>query len=194
MEYGSQPGVSEQRQEVTRLLAAHHEGDRDAFDELVPMVYAELRRIAHGQLNRGRPDRDLDTTALVHEAYFKLVDESRVDWQSRSHFFAIAARTMRRIIVDFARKKNAAKRGGGESAVEFDPNRIGIERQAEMLIALDGALSGLTEVDPRLTEVVEYRFFGGMTVEEIAQALDVSSRTIERDWKRAKAWLMVELT
>ena len=193
MDYGAEPQVSVPREEVTRLLAAHHGGDREAFDELMPLVYRELRRIAHGQLNRGRPDRDLDTTALVHEAYFKLVDESRVDWQSRSHFFAIAARTMRRIIVDFARKKNAAKRGSGESAVEFDPNRIGIERQAEQLIALDDALTKLAEIDPRLTEVVECRFFGGMTVEEIAQALDVSSRTIERDWKRAKAWLMTEL-
>jgi len=193
MNYGAEPEVSLQREEVTRLLEAHHGGDREAFDELVPLVYRELRRIAHGQLNHGRPDRDLDTTALVHEAYFKLVDESRVDWQNRSHFFAIAARTMRRIIIDYARKKNAVKRGSGESAVELDPNRVGVSRQAEMLIALDDALSGLAEIDPRLTEVVECRFFGGMTVDEISQALDVSSRTIERDWKRAKAWLMTEL-
>ena len=185
---------SRSRKRSTRLLKAHHGGDRDAFDDLVPIVYRELQGIARGQLRRGRPDRNLDTTALVHEAYFRLVDEQRVDWQDRSHFFAIAARTMRRIIVDAARKRNAAKRGGGNTDLELDPSRIGIDDQAEMLVALDKALEDLSAVDPRLTQVVEWRFFGGLTMDEIARARDVSTRTVERDWKRAKAWLLVELS
>lgn len=180
-------------EEITRLLVAHRGGDKAAFDELVPMVYRELRDIARGQLRSQRPGDTLDTTSLVNEAYLKLVGESGVEWQSRTHFYAIAARTMRRILIDYIRKRTAQKRGGGVVDLELDPNRIAIDEQAEALLALDRALDELSGFNGRLTQVVEYRFFGGMSEEEIAEALDVSVRTVRRDWSRAKAWLMTEL-
>lgn len=186
-------GGREIQENITELLVAHGEGDKDAFDRLVPAVYRELRRIARGQLRSERPGQTLDPTALVNEAYVKLVDESGVEWQSRSHFFAIAARTMRRILIDHIRRRTAQKRGGGVAPLELDAERIAVDEQAEVLLALDRALENLSSINDRLTRVVEYRFFAGMNEEEVAEVLGVSVRTVRRDWVQAKAWLLEEL-
>lgn len=179
--------------QITELLIAHRDGDRDAFDRLLPMVYDDLRRIARSQLRRIRPGETLNTTALVHEAYVKLVDQAKVPWGDRSHFFGIAARAMRQIIVDYARERGAQKRGGGKHHVPLDENQIAIEEQAEMLLALDTALDRLNALSERLTRVVECRFFGGLTEEETATTLGVSKRTVQRDWIKAKGWLRKEM-
>ena len=175
------------------MLLAHGAGDEDAFAQLLPMVYQDLRRIAHRQLRRGRPGQTLNTTGLVHEAYLKMVDQSRVSWQDRGHFFAISARAMRQIIVDYARQRLAAKRGGGQPHDPLDENQIAIEEQADWLLAIDEALSRLAKMDARLTKVVECRFFAGLTEEETAEALEVSVRTVQRDWMRARGWLREEM-
>ena len=180
-------------QDVTRLLRAHHDGDREAFDQLVPLVYQRLRRIARGQLARGRRGQTLDTTSLVHEAYFQMVEETGVEWQNRSHFYAICARAMRRILVDFARKRNAQKRGSGKANLTLEPERIAVERQAEQVLAVDLALEGLASFNERLARLVECRYFAGLTEEETAGALGISLRTAQRDWARARAWLLKEL-
>lgn len=180
--------------EITRLLQAHHGGDREAFDALVPLVYERLRRIARGQIRRGGRGRTLDTTSLVHEAYVQLVDETGVDWQDRGHFFAISARAMRRILVDYARERTALKRGGGLPDLTLEPGRHGVAGQAEEVLAVDRALDGLAEFNERLARVVECRYFAGMTEEETAQALGSSLRTVQRDWARARAWLRKELS
>ena len=179
--------------EITRLLQAHHEGDREAFDLLVPMVYERLRQIARGQLARGGRGELLDTTALVHEAWVQLVDETGVDWQDRGHFFAICARAMRRLLVDFARRSSAGKRGGRQPDLTLDPALAGFEQQAELALAVDDVLERLAQSKPRLAQVVECRFFAGMSEEETAEALEVSLRTVQRDWMRARAWLAREL-
>lgn len=178
---------------ITRLLRAHHEGDREAFDELVPLVYDRLRRIARGQRARGGRGQTLDTTALVHEAYFRLVDETGVAWQDRSHFFAVCARAMRRILVDYARERTARKRGSGNPDLTLEPERLGVERQAEQVLAVDRALQSLASFNERLARLVECRYFAGLTEEETAEALGVSLRTVQRDWTRARAWLLKEL-
>lgn len=178
---------------ITRLLRAHAEGERDAFDELMPLVYSRLRAIAHGQLSRSRRTLTLDTTALIHEAYVHLVDERGVAWQDRSHFYAICARAMRRIVVDAARRRGAAKRGRGLAHLPLEPGLAGIDAQADLVLAVDQALTRLASFNPRLERVVECRYFAGMTDEETAQALGTSLRTTQREWRRARAWLQKAL-
>jgi RNA polymerase sigma-70 factor (ECF subfamily) len=179
--------------EITRLLKAHHAGDRDAFDRLVPIVYDRLRALARRQMARERPGRMLSATGLVHEVYLQLVDETGVEWRDRSHFFAICVRAMRRILVDYARRRTAQKRGGGQPELALDPERVAVEHQAEVLLAVDQALDRLSAFNERLGRLVECRYFAGMTEEETAETLGVSLRTVERDWPRARAWLQKEL-
>ena len=180
--------------EITELLIAHREGDRAAFEKLIPLVYPDLRRLAHAQLNRGRPGQTLNTTALVHEAYLKLVDQPRVSVNDRNHFFCLAARVMRQIVVDFARRRAAAKRGGGKIDLSLEEIQVSVQAQAESMLAIDQALKGLSELNERLTQVFECRFFGGMSEQETADALDLSLRTVQRDWMKGRAWLRRELT
>jgi RNA polymerase sigma factor (TIGR02999 family) len=186
--------VDEDRGRITHLLQAHRRGDRAAFDQLVPLVYDRMRRIARGQLARSGRGRTLDTTALVHEAYMQLAEETSVDWQGRTHFFAICARAMRRILVDYARERTALKRGGGVPNLSLDAEQLGAEQQAELVLAVDRAVERLAALSGRLVQVVECRYFAGMTEEETATALGSSLRTVQRDWMRAKAWLRKELT
>ena len=185
--------LSEPKHDITQLLQAHGRGEEGAFDQLMPMVYDDLHRIAKRQLRRNQRGDTLNTTGLVHEVYLKMVDQARATWQDRSHFFAISAHAMRQIIVDYARQRLAAKRGGGQVHTDLDENRIAIEEQADWLIALDQALGRLAKIDKRLARIVECRFFGGLTEEETATALDVSVRTVQRDWRRARGWLKVEM-
>lgn len=180
--------------EITYLLQRHHAGDRDAFDRMVPLVYDQLRAIAHRQLARGGPrGLMLDTTSLVQEAYLQLVDEDGVDWQNRGHFFAICARAMRRIMVDDARRRLAAKRGGDAVEVTLQPDMVSADDSPEQVLAIDDALGKLAEFNPRLARLVECRYFAGMTEEETAEALETSLRTVQRDWMRARAWLLKAL-
>ncbi len=179
------------------MLVAFREGDRRAFDRLVPLVYEDLRRIARRHLRGAPSGRTLNTTGLVHEAYLKLVDQSRAEFVDRGHFLAVAACAMRQIVISNARRRSAAKRGGGERAVTLEEERIVAGSAAaddpDWLLALDRALSRLGERNERLARVVECRFFAGLSEEETAQALDVSLRTAQRDWMRARAWLKEEL-
>lgn len=179
--------------EITRLLQAHHRGEREAFDRLVPLVYDRMRRIARGQLARQGRGHTLSTTALVHEAYVQLVAETGVNWQDRSHFYAICARAMRRILVDYARRRHARKRGGSAAHVALDDEIAGTGHPAEVILAVDSALDRLAAFNPRLAQVVECRTFAGLTEEETAQALNTSLRTVQREWTRARAWLRKEL-
>lgn len=179
---------------TTDLLARAHAGDREAFDLLYSRLYEDLREIARQQRRKGRSRETLNTTSVVHEAYHRLVDETGVSWECRAHFFAIAARTMRRVIVDYARERGALKRGGGKRHVTLSPEGIGVERQIEDLVAIDEALATLAAFDERLERVAECRLFGDLTHEETARALDVSPRTVQRDWRRARAWLQRELS
>lgn len=182
------------RGQVTNLLQEWGEpGERDIFERLLPLIYDDLHRIAHRQLGRERIGHTLSTTALVHEAYLRLVDQSRARWTDRVHFFAVAARVMRRVLVDYARRYRAAKRGGGAPHVDLDQAEVPLDERSETLIALDAALDRLAGLNPRLSQVVECRFFGGMTEEETAEALGVTDRTVRRDWVKAKAWLSREL-
>lgn len=180
---------------VTALMQAHRDGVPGAFGQLVEVVYPELRRVARQQLRHGRPDPPvLDTTGLVHEAYLKLVDQEVLDARDRGHFLAIAARAMRQVIVDHARTRQAAKRGGGAPHGTLDERTGSVQAQADHLLAVDEVLGRLANEDPRLLQVVECRFFAGYTESETAEALDVSTRTVERDWLRAKAWLRERLS
>ncbi len=179
--------------EITNLLIAHRDGDRQAFEDLVPLVYEDLRRIARRQLGRHRAQGTLNTTALVHEAYLKLVDQTRVEVNDRNHFFAIAARAMRQIIIDYARKRNAQKRGGGVRPISLDKVQIAVTEQAEMLLTIDSALERLSALNERLTRVFECRYFAGLSEQETADALAMSLRTVQRDWMKGKAWLRREL-
>jgi RNA polymerase sigma factor (TIGR02999 family) len=179
--------------EVTQLLQDLAGGDRSVVDSLFPIVYSQLRRQAQGQLRGERKDHTLNATALVHEAYLKLIDQTRVEWQNRAHFFAIAAQAMRRILINYANQRLAQKRGGGAVIATFDEGLVARESRAEELIALDQALERLRELNERQSKVVEYRFFGGLTQEEIAAVLDVSEPTVRRDWRLARAWLSREL-
>jgi RNA polymerase sigma factor (TIGR02999 family) len=178
---------------ITRLLQGLREGQRAAMDELMPLVYDELRRTAKRQLARRRPGDTLDTSALVHEAYLKLAGSGRTAWNDRAHFFAVAATAMRHVIIDYALKKRAAKRGAGRRRVFLDEGRLMPEEQAEELVALHEALERLARLNVRLSRVVECRFFAGLSVPETAAALGYSPRTIDRDWQKAKAWLYREL-
>jgi RNA polymerase sigma factor (TIGR02999 family) len=172
---------------ITSILVAYRHGQPDAFDRLVSLVYPELRRIARRQLRPWRPGLSLDTGAVVHDAYVKLVDQTKVEWQDRNHFFAIAARVMRQVIIDYARKRHAQKRGGGN--VPLGDREVAIQAQAHELLELNELLGRLEAEDPRLLQVVECRFFAGYSETETAKALGVSTRTVERDWLRARAWL-----
>jgi RNA polymerase sigma factor (TIGR02999 family) len=174
---------------ITALLQSMREDDREAFDRLLPLVYPELRRIAHRELRRVGGARTLNTTALVHEAYLRLVDQSRAEWQDRFHFFAVSSRAMRQILVDQARRRGAAKRGGGGPPLPLDEGLAQAAGRPAEFLALDEALSRLGLVSDRLAQVVELRFFGGLSVEEIAQALGRDERTVRRDWEKARAIL-----
>jgi RNA polymerase sigma factor (TIGR02999 family) len=176
--------------EVTQLLLAWRAGDAAALERLVPLVHAELRRIARGFMRKERAGHTLQTSALVNEAYLRLIDARRVAWQNRTHFFAISASLMRRILVDAARERQARKRGGSDERVVLDEGLIAGPRRNEDLVALDEALSALAAVDERKSKVVELRFFGGLNETEIAEALQVSPETVRRDWRLAKSWLL----
>ncbi len=179
--------------DVTRLLRRIREGDRDAIEDVFPLVYDELKRIARHQLARERSGHTLNTTGLVHEAYMRLMDRESIAWQDRAHFRAVASRAMRRILVDYARRRGAVKRGGGMNRLTLEENHIVIDDQAELLLSLDQALDRLAHRSQRLSTVVEYRFFGGLLEEEIAEVLQISARTVRRDWVKARAWLFKEM-
>ncbi len=180
--------------EITELLVAYADGDRGAFDQLVPMVYDELRRIARRHLRRNERGATLDTTGLVHEAYLKLAGQKGLRLEDRGHFLAVAACAMRQIIISRARARMADKRGGGQVPVTLDEQQIGTRDQAEYLLDLDRVLERLRERDERLARTVECRFFAGLSEEETAQALGVSVRTAQRNWMRARAWIRSELS
>jgi RNA polymerase sigma-70 factor (ECF subfamily) len=177
---------------VSVLLRAWSDGDRNALDKLAPIVYGELRRLARYYLHRERPGHSLQATALVNEAYLRLVDYKRMRWENRAHFFAVSAQLMRRILVDHARRHNL-KRGGGVQHVELQDTVVIGEDRAENLIALDEALQSLAHMDARKARVVELRFFGGLSVEETAEVLQISAVTVMRDWSSARAWLYREM-
>jgi RNA polymerase sigma factor (TIGR02999 family) len=196
----AKPGPHDSRSStVTRLLMEVREGSDSAFDELVPLIYEELRGLAHAQRNVWHGTETLDTTALTHEAYLKLAGQTQLDWESRAHFRSIAARAMRQILIDYARAKRTQKRGGEHVRVSLDdlkvadpgaaPEHDPAGDQAEALIALDESLKRLRDRDARQNRIVECRFFGGMTIEDTAAALRISTATVERDWAMAKAWL-----
>jgi RNA polymerase sigma-70 factor, ECF subfamily len=178
---------------VTRLLQEWRDGDRAALKKLMPLVYDELRRLAHRYMRRERPGHTLETTAVVNEAYLRLVNQQDVDWRSRAHFFAVSAEAMRHILVDYARQKHANKRGGETQKVALDEAAVASPGRAAQLIALDEALQGLAGLHPRRCRVVELRYFGGMNNREVAEVLGVSEVTVERDWRFARAWLYREL-
>ena len=177
---------------VTELLLAWGSGDESAFDELVPLIHAELHRLARRHMRGERKHHTLQTTALVNEAFLRLVNLKRVRWQDRAHFFAVSARLMRRVLVDHARSRQFLKRGGGAPTIPFDDASMPVERSVD-LVALDDALQTLAAIDPRKAKVVEMRFFAGFSVDETAAALQVSPETVMRDWRVAKAWLHREL-
>lgn len=178
------------QQDVTRLLVRLTDGDRGVLDELLPVVYAELRRLAASYLRRERANHTLQPTALVHEAYLRLVDQTQVQWQNRAHFFGVAAQMMRRILVDHARAHDAEKRGGEFQKLSLDENvDVSGGGRDLNLVALDEALDRLAALDPQKSKIVELRFFGGLSVEETAEVLGVSAPTVKRQWRMAKAWL-----
>lgn len=179
--------------EVTQLLLAWSQGEQTALQKLIPLVHAELSRLAHHYMSGERTDHTLQTTALVNEAYLRLVDSSQVRWQNRAHFFAVSAQLMRRILVDFARSRNYLKRGGGAQQVMLDEAMLISKGPDIDVVALDDALSALSAVDPRKAQSVELRFFGGLTEEEAAEVLKVSPETVRRDLRLAKAWLLREM-
>lgn len=181
-------------QQVTQLLLSWSAGDHEALDQLIPLVDHELRRLAHRYMSRERPGHTLQTTALVNEAYLRLVDQSEVRWQNRAHFFAVSAQLMRHILVDYARQKRYAKRGGGARKVDLSEAATVSEERAAEVVALDEALSGLAEIDRRKSQVVELRYFGGLSLEEVAEVLQVAPITVRREWEAAKAWLYRELS
>jgi RNA polymerase sigma factor (TIGR02999 family) len=179
--------------EVTRLLVDWSAGSEAALDRLVPLVYDELRRVAKSHMRREQPGSVLQTTALVHEAYLRLVDQKNVRWQTRAHFFAVAAQVMRHILIDYARGRQRTKRGGGVRDVPIEDVAVMSAARADELIAVHSALENLTTFDPRKARVFELRYFGGMSVDEAAEALKVSPATVARDWRMAKAWLRREI-
>ena len=180
--------------QVTQLLLSWSEGDKAALDRLIPLVDHELRRLAHRYMRRERPGHTLQTTALVNEAYLRLIDQRQVQWQNRAHFFAVAAQLMRHILVDHAHKRSYAKRGGQARQVELSEAAIVSEERAAEVVALDEALSGLAGIDRRKSRVVELRFFGGLSIEEVAEVLQVAPITVRREWEAAKAWLYREMS
>lgn len=175
--------------DLTRLLRLHIGGDREAFARLLELAQGELATMARQQLRRAPSGRTLDTVALVNEAYLRLFEQDAVDWQSRAHFYGVMARAMRFVVVDHARRHSADKRGGGVTPVTLDSERIGVDQQADLVLAVHQALEQLESFNERLARIVECRYFAGMSDEEIAGALGVSTRTVQRDWPRAQAWL-----
>ena len=185
--------MGEHQLSATDLLLRAGTGETSAVESMVPLVYDELRRLAHRHLAREAPGRTLGTTDLVHEAYLRLIDQTRVQWTGRAHFMAIAATAMRRILVDRARSRRSLKRGGTRPPVPLENVDLGTDERAELLVALDEALDRLRELDTRQARVVECRFFGGMTEEETAEATGIGLRTVKRDWAKARSWLYREL-
>ena len=183
----------ESSNDITELLLAWRHGDKGAFDDLMTIVYEELQRLARRQLAKERADHTLQTAALVNETYLKLVDQKRVQWKDRSHFFALASKLMRRILIDYARSRQYAKRGGGAPKVALDEVVIVSPERAAEMIALDDALTALANHDERKSRIVELRFFGGLSIEETAEVLGVSPGTVMKDWTLAKAWLQREM-
>lgn len=181
-------------QEITELLQACSSGERDAFDRLIPLVYDDLRAIAHNRLAVERVDHTLNTTGIVHEAYLRLVHQATATWRDRAHFFAVSSRVIRNVLIDHARERLAAKRGGGAIHLPLNDQLNGEEPRTIDLLALDEALAKLGEMDGRLERVVECRFFGGLSLPETAEALGTSLRTAERDWRRARAYLYQALS
>jgi RNA polymerase sigma factor (TIGR02999 family) len=180
--------------ELTQLLADWGNGDRSALDKLFPLVHSELRRIAQRQMSQERPGHTLQATALVNEAYLKLAGQQGFDWQNRAHFFAVCAQVMRHILIDHARAHARDKRGGGAVKVSLNDALVVAEDQAAHFIALDEALRVLERLDPQKSKIVELRYFGGLSIEEAAEVLNVSPRTVRREWQRAKAWLYRMMT
>jgi RNA polymerase sigma-70 factor (ECF subfamily) len=185
--------MSEVPQEISRMLMAWNEGDEDALKNLIPLVYPELRRIARRHLARRSPDHTLESGALVNEVYLKLIRAADLSCRSREHFFAVCAQMIRHILVDHARHHLSAKRGGGAEEISIDQSLLGIKAPGIDVLELDEALTSLSEVDVRKARVVELRFFGGLSVEETAKALEISEETVMRDWRFAKAWLTKRL-
>lgn len=184
----SQPG------EVTRLLKDFRDGDKDAEAKLVPLIYSELRRLAAYYMKGERQGHSLQPTALVHEAYLRLTGMRGIDWQNRSHFFAVAAQVMRRILIDHARAQRAKKRGGLWGQISFEEAQVAAFSRPEQLIALDEALNRLAELDARQSRIIELRFFAGLSEEETGEVLGISARTVKRDWRVAKAWLYDQIS
>lgn len=186
-------GNSDNQEKLTRMLNEVRHGKREVLDEMFPLIYRELRQIASRQLASERAEHTLQPTALVHEAYLRLINQHSVDWQNRAHFFSIAAETMRRILVNHAVQRNAQKRGSGVTCIELDEAVSYYDQRELDLVLLDDALKNLAEFDPAQAKIVELRFFGGLTVEETAEVLGVSASTIKREWRVAKAWLKTKL-
>ena len=181
-------------QQVTQLLVEWSNGDQEALEQLTPLVYGELRRLAGRYLRKERPDHTLQATALVHEAYLRLIDQRNVRWQNRAHFFGVAAQMIRRILVDHARSRHAAKRGAMAPKLSLDEAIALPDRKEFDLVALDDALNSLAKIDPQQARIVELRFFTGLTVEETAEVLSISPATVKRDWVTAKAWLYRDIS
>jgi RNA polymerase sigma factor (TIGR02999 family) len=180
--------------DVTQLLVHWGKGDKQALDRLMPLVYDELHRMASRYLRRERQEHTLQATALINEAYLRIVDQNRVNWQNRAHFFGVAAQMMRRILVDHARSHLYAKRGGGAQKLTLD-EAIATPQERDLdLVALDDALTTLAEIDPQQSRIIELRFFGGLTIEDTAEVLSISPATVKRDWNMAKAWLYGEIS
>jgi RNA polymerase sigma factor (TIGR02999 family) len=180
--------------EVTQLLIDWSKGDKAALDDLIPLVEAELRRLARHYMARENPGHTLQTSALMNEAYIRLIDQHNVPWQNRAHFFGVAAQVMRHILIDHARSYAYAKRGGGARKISLDDLPDLTDRRAEELVALDDALNNLATIDPRKSKIIELRFFGGLTIEETAEAMKISPITVTREWRSAKAWLRREVS
>jgi RNA polymerase sigma factor (TIGR02999 family) len=181
-------------EQITELLQSWNDGDQSAIEKLMPLVYDELHRLAQQHMSRERPGHTLQTTALLNEAYIRLVDSTRPNWEGRTQFFGVCARVMRRVLVDWARSRQAFKRGGGLCVLEIDQELVAASQPGMDLVAVDDALQALATVDPRQSQVVELRFFGGLNLRETAEVLKVSVETVQRDWKFAKSWLRRELT
>jgi RNA polymerase sigma factor (TIGR02999 family) len=180
--------------DVTQLLLDWNAGDQSALDRLMPLVYEELRRMAARQLRHERTDHTLQPTALVHEAWLRLVQTNRLTWQNRAHFLGVAAELMRRILVDHARRRSAEMRGGGETRLSLDEALSVSDQKAVGLLALDDALTSLAALDPRQSRIVELKYFGGLEIEEIAEVVGISPATVKRDWQWARAWLQREIS
>lgn len=186
--------MEQRRPDITRILRAWSGGDREAVDDLMPLVYDELHKVAARYLRKQRPDHTLQPTALVNEAYLKLVDISNVSWEDRAHFFAVASQTMRHVLVDHARGHNREKRGGGAQKVSLDEAMAFVDNNEVDVLMLDDAMRALAEIDEQQSRIVELRFFGGLTVEETALVLRISPATVKREWRIAKAWLHKRIT